>query len=439
MPSEMLTAAQALAEMETGRLTSVDLVLACLDRIDAREPQVKAWLHVDRERALALAAERDLERAAGKIRGPLHGIPFGTKDVIDVADMPCTHNSPLHQDRVPVDDAACVQLLRTAGAIPLGKLDTVEFAAMGRLAKSTNPHRATHTPGGSSSGSGAAVGDMHVPLAFGTQTGGSVMRPASYCGTYAMKPTWSVVNREGAKMFAPSLDTIGWYARGVEDLRLVAEASGLPSSDRPARSVSALRIALCHTPYRDTLRPGAEDALRRATDALLNAGATVEVHELPPTFDGLDAAKDTIMRGEGRAAFMPHLKTHGDGLHADLRSHAENRTGISPLALKAALDYAAHARTVFDGHYRGFDAVLSYGAVGEADEGLSSSGNSVMNSLWTLLHVPVIGVPSGDGPTGLPIGVQLIGFRFADGELLDVAAAAAPVIDPWHGRVRVPG
>ena len=433
-----LTAGEAAAAMAQGTLTAVDLLTSVLSRIDAREPVVRAWLHVDRAGAMAEATRLDAERAAGKVRGPLHGIPIAIKDVIDVAGMPGTHNSPLHQDRVPVEDAGCVALMRAAGAIVLGKLDTVEFAALGHLPKTVNPHRLTHTAGGSSSGSGAAVGDLHVPISFGTQTGGSVMRPASYCGTYALKPTWGVVSREGAKLFAASLDTIGWYARSVEDLRLVAAASGIAEQTGGKRDVSSLRIALCHTPYADKARDGALDVLTRAAEALNAAGAVVERLELPASFAEIDDAKDTIMRGEGRAAFLPALLTRGDDLHDTLRGIAEYRTGITPLTLKAAQDYAAHLRVAYEGHFRGYDAVLTFGATGEADAGLESTGNSVFNSLWTLLHLPVVGVPAGDGPTGLPIGVQLVGFRHGDDALLDVAAAVAPVVDPWHGKVRVP-
>lgn len=433
-----LTAGEASAAMAAGELTAVDLLTACLGRIDTRDPSVRAWLHVDRDGAMAEARRLDAERQAGTLRGPLHGIPIALKDVIDVAGMPGTHNSPLHEDRVPVDDAGCVALMRAAGAIPLGKLDTVEFAALGRLPKTVNPHRPTHTAGGSSSGSGAAVADLQVPISFGTQTGGSVMRPASYCGTYAMKPTWGVVSREGAKLFAASLDTIGWYARSVADLRLVAAASGIAEAAGAERDVTSLRIALCLTPYADKARAGALGALERAAEALTAAGATVERRELPPSFDAIDDAKDTIMRGEGRAAFLPALLTEGDRLHDTLRGIAEFRSGITPQTLMAAQDFAAHARMAYEGHYRGFDAVLTFGATGEADAGLESTGNSVFNSLWTLLHLPVVGVPAGDGPTGLPIGVQLVGFRYGDQALLDVAAAAAPVIDPWCGRARIP-
>lgn len=440
MTPNTLTVTEAARAITAGELRSVDLVSACLDRIEARDGELRAWLHVAREQALALAAERDRERAAGTLRGLLHGVPFGVKDVIDVAGQPGTYNSPLHADRVPVDDAGAVSLLRAAGGIPLGKTDTIEFAAGGRLPLTRNPHNPEHTAGGSSSGSGAAVADMHVPIALGTQTGGSLIRPTAYCGIYGMKPTWGAVSREGAKLYAATLDTIGWYGRSVQDLALVARVYGLMPDPAPAiPEVGRLRIAVCHTPYADHAFPAAQTALENATRALSEVGATVISRELPLEFDHLNDAKEAIMRGEGRAAFMPHARTHGEALHDGLRSHAENRTGITPARLKAALDYAAHCRVAFEAHYRDVDAVLTFSASGEADVGIGYTGDPMLQSLWTVLHVPVVAVPSDDGPSGLPLGVKLVGFRFADAELLGVAKSIARILDPWFGRVRIPG
>ncbi len=433
-----LTASEAARAIAEGTLTARVLVQSCLEQIDARDDMVRAWLHVDRDGALATAARLDAEQAAGTRRGPLHGVPFGVKDVIDVAGLPGTHNSPLHADRVAIDDAGTVALLRAAGGIPLGKTDTIEFASGGRLARTLNPHNPARTAGGSSSGSGAAVADLQVPLTLGTQTGGSVIRPAAYCGVYAMKPTWGAVSREGAKLYAATLDTIGWYGRSVADLALVASVCGLPNET--AREVSGLKVAVCRTPYADTASAGAHAALDTAVRKLEAAGATVIARELPNSLRNLNDAKETVMRGEGRAAFLPHARAYGDRLHDGLRSHAENRTGISPADLKAALDYAAHSRVAFEGHYRDVDAVLTLAASGEADV-LSDShtGSPILQSLWTLLHVPAVAIPAGDGPGGLPLAVQLVGFRFADGALLAAAEAVSRVVDPWAGRVRIPG
>lgn len=438
MNPERLTAAEAARAIAEGRLTSVALVTACLERIDARDAAVRAWLHVDRAGALDAAARLDAERAVGRRRGPLHGVPFGVKDVIDVAGLPCTHNSPLHRDRVAADDAGCVAVLRAAGGIPLGKTDTVEFAAAGNLPATRNPHDPARTAGGSSSGSGAAVADLQVPLSFGTQTGGSVIRPAAYCGCYALKPTWGVVSREGAKLYSASLDTIGWYGRSVADLALVAGILDLPLE--APRPLAGLRVAVCRTPYADLASPAAHAALDAAVRAIEAAGAVVVARELPPSMGDLNATKETVMSGEGRAAFLPTARVHGDGLHDRLRSHVENRKGITAAELRAALDHAAQSRVAFDSYYRDVDAVLSLASTGEADPvAPDHTGSPLLNALWTLLHVPVVSIPAGDGPSGLPLAVQLVGFRHADGALLAAAEAVARVVDPWCGKVRVPG
>ena len=213
-----LSVAEATVAIAAGDLTSEDLVRDCLARIEKREPVVRAWASLDPRRAIAEARELDRHFARNGAVGPLHGIPVGIKDMIDTADLPTQHNSPLYRGHRPGQDAACVAVLRAAGAVILGKTETVEFAAGGRKAPTTNPHDQRRTPGGSSSGSAAAVADSHVPLAFGTQTGGSLIRPASFCGLYALKPSWGLVSREGAKLASLSCDTIGWYAREVSDL-----------------------------------------------------------------------------------------------------------------------------------------------------------------------------------------------------------------------------
>ncbi|MBM3522792.1 MAG: amidase, partial [Alphaproteobacteria bacterium] len=217
-----LTASEAARKMGAGKLTSEAYIAACLARIAARETLVRAFAHIDAEAALAKARARDRETR----RGPLHGIPVAVKDVIDVAGQPTQHGSPLYTGFRPAQDADCVALLRAAGAVILGKTETLEFAAGGRKPPTRNPHDPEHTPGGSSSGSAAAVADFMVPLALGTQTGGSTIRPASFCGIYAMKPSFGRVSLEGIKHYAPSLDTVTWFARSASDLALAAQAIG---------------------------------------------------------------------------------------------------------------------------------------------------------------------------------------------------------------------
>src|SRR4051794_5921366 len=264
-----LTATEARAKLQEGRLTAEALVRSCLERIAAREPVVKAWNFLDP--ALVIADAREADKAY--VRGVLHGLPIGVKDMIDTADMPTTHNSPIYQGLRQGRDAACVAVARGEGAVILGKTDTVEFAAGGRRALTRNPHDPTRTPGGSSSGSGAAVADGMLPLAFGTQTGGSLIRPASFNGVYGMKPTHGVVNSEGAKRYSHTLDTIGWYGRAPGDLRLVAEAFRLFGLDVPlGKPLRQLRVALCRGPNWHLAAPESQEAVLLAGKRLADAG-----------------------------------------------------------------------------------------------------------------------------------------------------------------------
>ncbi len=241
-----LTATQMLQRLRAGTTTIERLVRACLARIEARDPEVLAWSYIDPDTAIRTAREMDKRPD----KGPLHGLPIALKDIFDTFDMPTQHNSPIYVGSRPSTDAACVGTLRAAGALILGKTDTSEFAGMGRLAATRNPHDLTRTPGGSSSGSAAAVADCQVPLALGTQTGGSLIRPASYCGVYALKPTWSAVSAEGVKLGAISLDTVGWYGRCVADLALLADVFDLHDDVPPSpRKAADLRIAVHRLGY----------------------------------------------------------------------------------------------------------------------------------------------------------------------------------------------
>ncbi len=421
-----LTAAEAAAHIRDGKLTSEALIRSCLARIEARDPQVKAWLYVNK--AQAIAAARELDKRAPM--GPLHGLPFGVKDMIDTADMPTTYNSPVFQDYRPARDAACVGVARRSGAVILGKTDTLEFAAAGRRAATRNPKNFAHTPGGSSSGSGAAVGDRQVQLAFGTQTGGSHIRPASFNGIYGLKPTWGAVSREGAKQYANSLDTIGWYGRSVADLTLVATAFRLDDAGAlGAPEVSSLKVAWCKSPSWHKIEPAGEKALEAACARLAKAGATLVELTLPPAFDGLFEAQNTIMMAEGRASFLDVALEFGDRLHADFHERVNNALSITPEQLIAAYNLAADCRRAFEALYADFDVVLTPASPGEAPEGTYNTGNHIFNAIWTLLHVPCLGIPCTVGPLGLPVGIQIVAPRYGDARLLALGEALAPVID----------
>lgn len=421
-----LTASQASAAIKAGTLTSETLVRSCLDRIASRDPAVKAWLHVDPNYAIRQAREIDKRPAVH----PLHGLPFGVKDIMDTADMPTTQNTAFYQDHRPMLDAACVATVRKRGSVILGKTDTVEYASNGRKAATRNPFNLAHTPGGSSSGSGAAVGDFQVPLSFGTQTAGSLIRPASFNGIYGMKPTWGVVSREGVTQFSTMLDTVGWYGRSIDDLSLVASAFELAGMGSfGAMPPSTLRVAYCETPYWERAEPSARSALQAAARRLSQAGAKVTTLTLPEAFAGLADAQATVMYGEGRAAFLPQYLIEKDAMHPEFVLTATGKRGITAGQLRAAYNLADLCRRQFDALFSDFDVVLAPASAGEAPEGLHTVGDWIFNGFWTLLHVPCVGIPATKGGKGLPVGIQLVGPRLSDAKLLAIASTLAPVID----------
>jgi len=432
-----LTAAAASDLIARKELSCEELTRSCLERISDRDPVVRAWTHVDPEQAIRHARELDRQPP----RSPLHGIPFGIKDVIDTADLPTTHNSPIYIGHRVGRDAACVAVVRHSGGVILGKTDTVEFACAGRRALTRNPHNLAHTPGGSSSGSAAAVADLMCPLAFGTQTGGSLIRPASYTGIYAFKPTAGLVSREGAKMYSQTLDTIGSYGRSIADLRLVAGVFRLPQADEATGfDPDRLRIGVCRTPYWDRAEAAGRDALEFATRQLERAGVEIRSVELADDFGKLARAHEIIMHGEGRAAFLPEYLGHYERLHQDFRDHVENAKMITPRMMADAYDLAARCRAEFDRLFAtGVDAILTLATPGVAPEGYHFTGDIIFTAFWTLLHVPALCVPAGPGENGLPIGIQLIGPRFGDLALLDVGEAVAPLLDVSPARHPVSG
>ena len=420
-----MTAADASALLQSRKLSCEELVRSCLKRIASRDVEVKAWLRLDPDYVIRRA--RELDKLPSK--GPLHGLPWGVKDVIDTADYPTTQNSPIYDEFRVGRDAAPVAVVRGSGSLILGKTDTVEFASFGRKALSRNPYHAGHTPGGSSSGSGAAVGDFQVPLAFGTQTGGSHIRPASFNGIYGMKPSWNRVSREGLRMSSITLDTIGWYGRSVADLIIVAEAFRIPR-DPIGVSVKGLRVGLCRSPVWREIEPAGELALSTAAKRLADAGAIVEELELPEPFSRLHAAHMAIAESEGAAAFLPEYVNANALLATPLRERVENVLQITPKQLLEAYALADSCRPALDGMFGPkLDVILTPSAKGEAPEGLHTTGDAVFNKMWTLLHGPNVGIPVCFGPGGLPVGVTLVGPQLADARLLAIAAACAPVID----------
>ncbi len=413
--------------MAKGELSSEQYVRALLERIVQREPLIRAWAFVDPEHALAQARVRDREPR----RSALHGIPVGVKDVINTRDIPTQHNSPVYAGHQPGEDANCVGVLRAAGAVILGKTETLEFACGGRVPPTRNPRDPERTPGGSSSGSGAAVADGMVPLALATQTGGSTIRPASFCGVYGMKPTFGRIGFEGAKHYSPHLDTIGLYGRSAQDLSMMGEIFHLatPAELQPC-GVAGLRIALCETPNWHLADADAKEALREAGRRLKAAGASVVPLVLSEPFSQLTEQHDNIMQDGGRGAFLPEYLGSPDLLNDDFKRKVENQFGFTGEHMRRVLDAAALRRIDFESEFGDLDAVLTLSAPGVATVGIESQGMATFNRIWTALHVPCISVPGMRGTNGLPIGMQLVQQRYEDARLLQVAAAVAAVLDP---------
>lgn len=422
-PNE-LTAGEAAARIASGALSSEALVRACLARIAAREPAVQAWEHVDSEAALRQAVA--LDRAPR--RGPLHGLPVAVKDIFDTADMPTGYGSPIYAGARPAWDAAGVALLRAAGAVVLGKTVTTEFALF-HPGRTTNPRDPRRTPGGSSSGSAAAVADFMAPLALGTQTAGSVIRPASFCGVVGCKPSYGLVPRAGVKQVSDTLDTVGVFARTPEDAALLVSVLGARDALRsPRPPVQPPRIGLCRTHEWAQALPESQAAVSEAASRFSRAGATVSEVSLPEAFAGLGAAQRTIMGFEGARGLAYERLMHGGRLSDRLAAFLEEGLRCTPAAYHDALSLADSCRRGLDAVFGVCDALLAPSAPGEPPEGLGGTGDPVFNRMWTLLHVPCITLPGFRGPHDLPVGVQLVARRWDDGRLLAVAAWAAPLL-----------
>jgi Asp-tRNA(Asn)/Glu-tRNA(Gln) amidotransferase A subunit family amidase len=413
-----LTVVEAARQIAERRLTAEALAAACLDRIEAREAVVGAWQYLDREQVLATARRRDAEPP----RGPLHGIPIAVKDLIDTADMPTAYGSPIYRNHRPPADASCVALAKAAGAVVLGKTVTTEFAAF-TPGKTANPCNPAHTPGGSSSGSAAAVADGMVRLAFGTQTAGSVIRPAAYCGVVGYKPSFGLINRAGIKPLADSLDTVGILAGTVEDAAFFAGVlSERPTLRHLAEPSEVPRFGLYRTPMWDQAEPETVAALDTARAALERAGAAVAELAIAPEHQGLAEAQNTIMCFEAVRAFAYERIECSAELSPRFAQMLDAGMAIGAEDYDRALACAAAARAGLAAFFERCDAVLVPAAPGEAPAGLGNTGDPIFNRMWTLLGVPCVTLPARWAGNGLPTGVQLVGQLRDDPHLMACAA-----------------
>jgi Asp-tRNA(Asn)/Glu-tRNA(Gln) amidotransferase A subunit family amidase len=420
-----LTAVEAARAIASGALKAEALVRACLERIAAREPVVGAWTHLDE--AGAIAAARRVDR--GETKGLLAGVPVGIKDLIDTADMPTGYGSPIYAGHRPAWDAACVTQVRRAGGIVLGKTVTTEFATF-TPGKTANPHNSRHTPGGSSSGSAAAVADHMVPLAFGTQTAASVTRPSSFCGAVGYKATTGSYSLAGIKSLSPSFDTLGVIARSVGDAALMrAVLLGAPDLPRDATPATGdLRIGLCRTLWWGTAEAATQLAVETAADRFARAGHRVSEAKLPAEFAELVDTHKAIMGYEAARALAHEHHHHRDRISAGLLQILDGGLAMAQASYGAACAQASAARHKLRKVFEGFDCLLAPSAVGEAPAGLGATGDPLFSRMWTLLHVPSLTLPGLTGSRGLPVGVQIVCPRGTDDRLMAIGARLEPAV-----------
>ncbi|KAG9186876.1 hypothetical protein G6011_09984 [Alternaria panax] len=428
-----LTASDISAKIKAGETSVEEYAKSLLARIESRDKAVQAWAYLEPEYVIKQAKALDAIPAAE--RGPLHGVAIAVKDVIYTKDMPTQFNSPIYANDAPQVDAGSIAILRRNGALIFGKTTTTEFAATTTGPKTRNPHDSKRTPGGSSSGSGAAVGDFQAPIGLGTQTGGSTIRPGSYNGIYALKPTWNSITREGQKIYSLILDTLGLYARSVADLELLADTFAIYDDAPPPAdfTVKGAKFALLKTMVWPNVGPGTSAALDKAVSLLRAHGAQVEEIDLPAHLNELPNWHATVLNSDGRIAFLPEYTVAKDKISEQLVGHVENSGKISRKAQIEAFDEIAAARPVVDDILGRYDAVLTPSVPDEAPLGIEKTGSAAFCLIWTALHTPVVNVPGFKGENGMPIGISLVAPRYHDRRLLAVSKKVGEIFEAEGG------
>ncbi len=432
------SAAESARRIRDGGVSPVALVAASLERIDAVDAVVKAWVHVDRAAALDVARQREAEARAGRFLGPLHGVPVALKDIFDAAGLPTTAGAGAFAHRRPTVDAAAVARLRAAGAIVLGKVTTTAFAFLDP-SPTRNPWNLDHTPGGSSSGPAAAVAARQAPLALGTQTVGSVLRPAAYCGVVGLKPTHGRISTAGVVPLCWSTDHVGVFGRRVEDCALALGvlaghdsrdplSSALPAEDYLALASKPAppRIGLLRA-LRERATPALAAHIQGVAGALRSAGAIVSDVELPPSFERIHQAGNTVVRAEAAAYHAPLFERHAAEYPANVREAILEGRAISAVEYLAAQQRRREFREEMAPIASRFDALLSPAAAGPAPRGLAT-GDPFFCAPWSFAGMPAIALPSGLDGDGLPLAVQLVGAAFAEARLLGAATWCEEVL-----------
>jgi len=416
-PLNELTATEIIAAVRAGRATCEDVTRACLDRIAERDKDVQAWQYINPEQAIAEARARDRSDRAGA----LIGVPFSVKDIIDTADMPTEYGSPIYAGHQPRADASCVALSRKAGGVLLGKSVTTEFANF-HPSKTRNPLDLSRTPGGSSSGSAAAVADRMVALSIGSQTSGSTVRPAEFCGVFGYRPTYGDLRSVGIKESAGSLDTLGLIARSIDDIALYRDVLLDVKPVPVAKEVSPPRVGLCRTHLWSLLEPSKQALFEEAAIRLSRAGAKVVDVNLPPDFDRIPDAHRLISGFEFSRNFAWEIEHHWEEISTTLRNgRIKDGLECSFEQYLEARDLAERCRQAIGPIMAPFDVVLTACSTGEAPVGLNTTGNAKLALIWTTMHVPAISIPVFRGPAGMPMGAYVVGKRNCDRDLLAFA------------------
>jgi Asp-tRNA(Asn)/Glu-tRNA(Gln) amidotransferase A subunit family amidase len=427
-----LSAVEAAAGIRAGAFTSEDLVRACLERCEAVEETVQAWATLDPDYALEQARQADEAHRTGVDLGPLHGVPVGLKDIIDTKDLPTERGSVLQAGRRPTEDATVTALLRQAGAVIMGKTVTTELAVF-HPGKTRNPHDPERTPGGSSSGSTAAVAAGMTPLSVGTQTNGSVIRPAAFCGVYGFKPTHGAISRHGVLRQSRLVDHMGVFARCVEDLALVAEPLMAFDANDPdmrphgARNIVAVaaqeppavpNLAFVKTPVWDQASEDTQAAFEELAELL---GDNCEVIDLPPPFENAVRWHRTVMLPDIAKNYHSFYERGRDKISDNLCALIEEGQKTTAVDYIRAIEWRDVLNTGLNEIFDDYDAILTPSAPGEAPVGLETTGNPIFNTLWTYCGTPAVTLPILRGAAGLPMGAQLVSSRGDDGRLLRTA------------------
>ncbi|MCH2266371.1 MAG: amidase [SAR324 cluster bacterium] len=428
-----ISATQAVDKIRKGEITSEELVQDCLDKIEQIDGETEAWAYLNPDYALEQARRLDIIRQAGDPMGPLHGIPVGIKDIIDTAHVPTELGTPIHSGRVPFRDAWVVSRLRQAGAVIMGKTVTTELATYAP-GKTKNPHDPNRTPGGSSSGSAAAVASNMVPAALGSQTNGSVIRPAAFCGVFGFKPSFGMIPRTGVLKQSSPLDQLGVFARSMDDVALLTQVlAGYDEVDPsttylravpPLVSVAAEdpplppKIGFVKTPVWDRADDMCKDAHEELCESL---GENIEEIELSLSFGHVLDHHKIIMETDLAYSYAHDYERAKDLLSDSLRGQIERGLGYSAVAYQRALAQQAILDVILTELFQVYDALLTPSASGEAPIGLDNTGDPSFCTIWTFCGVPALNIPVFKGENGMPIGTQLVGAKNDDARLLRTA------------------